>query len=109
VRVADESEYLPENTPQWEGPACYELGVKTMRGRKHEIMYVGETGNLRARISTYARDSSHLGNLIDNELRLGKSLYYRFQRKVSKENAVIMQNNLLARYDYPWNYQRNCD
>jgi len=109
VKVAIEDEYFPDNRPQWDGAACYELGIKTARGRNIAIMYVGETANLKDRISKYAQNGSHLADLIHDELCLGKSLHYRFQRKDSKDDAIIMQNNLLARYDYPWNYQRNLD
>jgi excinuclease UvrABC nuclease subunit len=109
LEVADVSEYNSDNIPEWEGPACYELGVGKPRGRSIEIMYVGETNCLRKRIASYARDGSHLEYYIDDELNSGKILHYRFQRKASKEDATILQNNLLEKYDYPWNYQRNCD
>ncbi|MBN1194475.1 MAG: hypothetical protein JXA08_03890 [Methanomicrobiaceae archaeon] len=109
LKVAEGRDYFNKNIPQWEGPACYELGTQKPRGSTVDIKYVGETTNLKIRISSYARNGSHLEYYIDDALRMGKSLFYRYQRKDSKEDAMRMQNNLLLKYDYPWNYQRNCD
>jgi hypothetical protein len=86
-----------------EGAACYELVLAGPRGGSPRVVYVGETGNERARLSCYARNGSHLSEIIDWHLTRGWTLYYRAQALGSKEAAKRMQDNRLARYSYPWN------
>jgi hypothetical protein len=86
-----------------DGPACYELILAGPRGGSLRIVYVGETGNERTRLTCYARNGSHLSKLIDWHLARGWTLYYRAQATVSKNAAKRMQDNRLARYFYPWN------
>jgi hypothetical protein len=71
------------------------------------IVYVGETGNERQRLLAYASRGSHRAKLIDWHLREDWHLYCRAQAKNSKEEAVRMQNSLLAAYEYDWNVQLN--
>jgi hypothetical protein len=86
-----------------EGAACYELVLAGPRGGSPQVVYVGETGNERARLSCYARNGSHLSELINLHLAHGWSLYYRAQALDSKEAAKKMQDSRLARFFYPWN------
>lgn len=90
----------------YDGPACYELGVGR-RVDRVKIKYVGETGNERQRMAQYGYDGSHLRDVINRRLDSGENLYYRSQRFSSREAAVLRQNNLLDAYDYDWNIQRN--
>jgi hypothetical protein len=87
----------------YDGPACYELAIAGPRGGSPKIVYVGETGNERARLSCYARHGSHLSALIDWHLKHGWSLYYRAQARGSKEAAKRMQDGRLANFLYAWN------
>jgi hypothetical protein len=90
-----------------DGPACYELGIRTPKGRNVTPVYVGETANEQRRIRLYASGNSHLEGEIGRALRVGCTLLYRGQAKPSKREAKRMQDRLLDRYDYPWNTQSN--
>lgn len=91
----------------WIGPAIYELSITGPRGGNRLIKYLGETHNEKSRLNTYARNGSHLWQLIDEELETGLLLWYRSLRMASKEDAVTRQNKLLGEYYYPWNKQLN--
>lgn len=91
----------------WHGATVYELSITGPRNGNRLIKYVGETGHEKNRISCYAANGSHLCQLIDEELENGSFLWYRSLRMKSKEEAVLKQNALLYKYDYPWNKQLN--
>lgn len=91
------------------GPACYELGTGGARGGNIQWRYVGETGNERKRITCYARNGSHLSKIINQHLNAGWRLYYRARICSSKQAAKQMQDNLLRRFKYDWNTILNGD
>ena len=101
-KIADRHQWYGHQF-DYDGPACYELAIAGPRGGSPKIVYVGETGNERARLSCYARHGSHLSVLIDRHLELGWSLYYRAQALNSKEAAKRMQDGRLASFFYAWN------
>lgn len=101
-KIADGNAWYPDCF-DYDGPACYELALAGPRGGSPQIVYVGETGNERARIMCYARNGSHLSEVIDWHLARGWSLYYRAHAALTKEAARRMQDARLARYFYPWN------
>ena len=53
----------------YEGPACYELGTGGPKGGNIQWRYVGETSNEKKRIEGYARNGSHLSEIINDHLR----------------------------------------
>ncbi len=91
----------------YDGPACYELGTGGPRGGDIQWHYVGETGNERERIGEYARRGSHLSEEIDSHLREGWYLYYRALACATKEEAKRLQDRLLSHWKYDWNDKRN--
>ena len=93
----------------YDGPACYELGTGGPRGGNIRVHYVGETANERKRLSEYARSGSHLSSTIARHLRDGWCLYYRACACSSKKAAKEMQDSLLARNKYDWNTIDNLD
>ena len=101
-KIADRKHWY-NDTFDYEGPACYELAIGGPRGGNMRIVYVGETGNEKRRISAYARHGSHLSEIIDWHLKKGWCLFYHAQAKKTKAAAKKMQNRLLAKYDYDWN------
>jgi hypothetical protein len=105
-KIADQHTWYSE-TLDWKGPACYELSIAGMRGGNRIIVYVGETSNERNRISKYARNGSHLSEIIHQHLADGWCLFYRGQVSLTKEAAVKKQNSLLTKYDYDWNIALN--
>ena len=105
-KIADRRHWFPEAL-DWNGPACYELALAGPRGGDLRIVYVGETVNEHSRVVAYASRGSHLAEIIASHLRRGWCLFYRAQAKVSKAEAVRMQNSLLADYDYDWNILLN--
>ena len=91
----------------YDGPACYELGTGGPRGGQIEPHYVGETVSEKRRMSSYARDGSHLSDIIDDHLKGGWTLYYRAVACSSKHSARKLQDNLLRKFEYDWNIQLN--
>ncbi len=87
--------------PDYGGPAVYELGTDDgFLVREPQSKYVGETGNLRVRMSQFGINGSNL-NL--NGIPEPKRLYYRFQRKKDKKSAQKAEREWLNRRDYAWN------
>lgn len=106
IRLAYGDEWFPENI-KYRGPATYELGVGGHRHGNIESVYVGETGNLRKRLSNYGEKGSHRWREIDDVLDRGYALYYRYQRRRSKQTAKSSEGYYLRKYDYNWNVQSN--
>ncbi len=102
IKIADENFWYPQEL-YYNGPACYELVVAGARKGNANIVYVGETQNEKCRITTHARRTSHLSEIIDWHLAKGWHLYYRSQALPTKEMAFEMQNRLLKTHIYPWN------
>jgi hypothetical protein len=91
----------------WDGPACYELGV----GRSASPVrrkYVGHTINEKRRMSEYAIRGSHLQSLIWKYLMNGNHLYYR-AIALSEYQAKKMEKKQLETYHYEWNKLNNSD
>lgn len=107
-KIADRRHWFDDEL-DWDGPACYELGIGGPRGGGIRIVYVGETSNEKRRVAAYACHGSHLSKIVASHLRDGWCLYYRACALKSKRAAVIMQNNLLARWKYDWNIMLNGD
>lgn len=101
-KIADENFWYPQSL-NYEGPACYELVIAGTRKGNAKIVYVGETKNEKCRITSHARRSSHLSEIIEWHLAQGWHLYYRSQALPTKEMAFQMQNRLLSKRYYPWN------
>lgn len=102
-KLADSTHWYDDEF-DYDGPACYELGVGHSRSRVRPT-YVGETKSESARISSYGAGHSHLSKTIDSYLRRGFNLYYRGMAVSSKAEAKAMQDNYLSEYDYEWNTQ----
>ena len=105
-KIADKEHWYDEEF-DWNGPACYELGLRGPRGGRHRTVYVGETINERSRLLSYAKYGSHLSVLIDEALDNGWHLYYHAIMCRTKEDAVTLQNRLLFRHYYEWNKKLN--
>jgi hypothetical protein len=105
-KIADRHNWFSDDL-DWDGPACYELGIAGPRGGNLKIVYVGETSNEKRRVATYASSGSHLAEIIEKHLKDGWHLFYRAQIKASKKDAVRMQNGLLEKFDYDWNLLLN--
>jgi hypothetical protein len=101
-KIADQNAWYSDCFDH-DGPACYELVLAGPRRGSPQIVYIGETGNERARLTCYARNGSHLSGLINWHLARGWVLYYRARAAISKEAAKRIQDTRLARYFYPWN------
>jgi hypothetical protein len=101
-KLADRGQWYSDALPDAE-PGCYELATGGPRGGNLVIRYIGETGNLRSRLYSYGRTGSHLGVLIDAELRRGSSLFFRVYRRSCKDEAVAMEYRQLKRWFYQWN------
>lgn len=105
-KIADRHSWFDDQL-DWDGPACYELGIGGPRGGGIKIVYVGETTSERRRVIGYASHGSHLAEIIDWHLRQGWCVFYRAQAKRSKRAAVCMEDNLLAKFRYDWNIKLN--
>jgi len=93
----------------WDGPACYELGLAGPRTGKLEIMYVGETDNEKRRMAQYGSYGSHIKKEINKGIRDGWILWYRAQAFDTKKKAKAFQDSLLGKYNYPWNIIDNIE
>ncbi len=101
-KIADKKNCFVDHLT-YNGPACYELIIAGPRQGNSHIVYVGETMNEKRRISAYAKNGSHLKEVIDAHLKEGWCLYYRSQATLDKQRAFDMQNRFLRKYDYSWN------
>ncbi len=87
----------------YNGPACYELGLRRNQEEEPIVVYVGETGNESQRIHDYGYDGERLGREISEALKRGDTIVYRSSRTATKEEAGRMEKLLLSRGSYPWN------
>ena len=108
MKLAYGREWFPEHL-KYGGPATYELGLGGPRYGNIGSVYVGETGNLRKRMSDYGKEGSHLNDVIDEALDQGYSLYFRYQRRRTKWTAQRSEMYYLDKYDYDWNIASNTD
>lgn len=106
TKIAKYDEYFLDGLT-YDGPCCYELGIRQFLIEEILSVYVGETSNERKRISAYAVDGSHLRKLINRHLKAGHALYFRSQAKRTKSEAKRMQDSLLSNYKYEWNNHFN--
>ena len=104
-KLATAREWYPENI-EYSEAACYELGI---RGKwKHFVIqtYVGNTGNLKMRMTQYARNGSHLHKIVSKYWKYDYTLWYRYFPLSSKQKAENMEKELLDKFGlekYPWN------
>ena len=82
---------------RWDRTDCPCIGT-------HEGGDKGKRCSLRRRITEYATNGSHKSELIDRAITKGFSLYVRY---LISENAQVLENEYLARYDYAWNERHN--
>ena len=108
AKLAYGQEWFPENL-RYGGPAAYELGLGGSRYGNIRPVYVGETRNLKKRMSNYGEKGSHLFDVIDEALDEGYALYFRYQRRRTKRTAQRSEMYYLGNYDYPWNIPWNTD
>ena len=87
----------------YDGPVCYELGTAGPRGGNIRWHYVGHTKNEKSRMSCYGRDGSHLADIINDHLDRGWCLYYRAWAFDTKEEAAAMEKRRLKSKLYDWN------
>lgn len=109
TKIAIKKGYFSERLPEFDGPAIYQLGIGSPQGGTVTIKYLGKADNLRKRITQYAGASSHLGDVIDPNLRRGKALYYRYYRVNAPEKLLSLEKTHLRARKYDWNIQNNVD
>jgi len=106
--LATRNEWLSDFL-DYNGPSCYELATGGARGGRIQTHYVGETKHEKDRMARYGYDGSHLSEIIHWNLKRGWNLYFHGWTLPSKEAAIAMQNRLLCRHRYDWNYLLNRD
>jgi len=94
----------------------YEWGTKRplLGETKSTVVYVGSTcrdkpGLFRGRILNYCQNGSHKEDLINDALLSGYEMWVRFKPTGVRFKllAEILENQLLAKYDYAWNKRNN--
>ena len=91
----------------------YEWRAKgTLDDQPNYIVYVGSTcrdkpGALRRRINEYCTGGSHKAKLMNDALTKGYELWVRVKTSEGRNNAEDMENKLLEKYDYAWNFREN--
>ncbi|MFA5213547.1 MAG: hypothetical protein WC406_09450 [Methanoregula sp.] len=107
-KIAIKNKFYGENLPAHDGPAIYQLGIRNPNGGAVATKYLGRADNLRNRISSYARDGSHLEeDAIKPILNKGYTLYYRYYKVKTPEQVRVLERNHLLKKDYDWNIQNN--
>lgn len=87
-------------------PGVYEFAISKKGGRRYKV-YIGESGSIRKRHQTYAKNGDHLLQLLDAAVRDGCTIWRRCKYVRTKEKAVSWEAWFLARYDYAWNARQN--
>lgn len=96
-RLANSEEWYPD-VLDYDGPACYELGI---RGKwKHYVIvtYAENTGNLSDRMYQYARNGSHLKKIVTKYWKYDYTLWFRYMRADSKQRAMALEKNRLKEF-----------
>ncbi|MGD0080830.1 MAG: hypothetical protein ABSB80_09325 [Methanoregula sp.] len=107
-KIAVKKGFYGDNLPVYDGPAIYQLGVRNPNGGSVSTKYLGRADKLRTRISSYARDGSHLWNdVINPTLNKGYTLYYRYYKVKTPEQVRILEKEHLLKKNYDWNIQNN--
>lgn len=115
-------------------PGVYELGIailNTKSGRETPskkskqqqgiiVVYLGQADNVRTRLQNYGREGSHLekgSSVVDpakEKLGLFKDIFsrgyailFRWAPMKSKRDAENTESQLLAKFDYAWNKEKN--
>lgn len=104
-KLANKFDWHPENL-SYDGPACYELGIKGKWKHYVIVTYVGNTGNLNSRMYQYAQNGSHLKKLLKKYWKFEYTLWFRYFQVNTKNQAVRMERNRLSEFGlerYPWN------
>jgi len=106
--LADKEIWYPDNI-NYDGPACYELGIKGKWKQVIKVInvtYVGKTYNLKVRMGQYGANGSHLGKYVEKYLKHGYTLYFRYYPTRNESEANSMEKERLQKYGlerYPWN------
>lgn len=94
----------------------YEWRVTDKNGENPSVVYVGSTCPradapgpwlLENRIVAYTTHGNHKAELINYVLRRGCELGVRFKPALNAQEAQEMENELLRKYNYPWNIRNN--
>lgn len=84
----------------------YQLALKT--DDAWCIVYVGETKNLRERLADHANERTNTAVAIAGALdNAKKTVYVRYFRVKTKEDAVRLEAAMLAARNFPWNKASN--
>lgn len=105
-KIAEHGLWYDDDFDEYTGPACYELAIGGPRLGDLTIVYIGETKSEKERILKYAKNGSHISEIIYLHLKEGWHLYYRATALSSKKEAKEMQDRLLLNFGnsrYPWN------
>jgi hypothetical protein len=96
------------NEIKYQGPACYELGIRGKWKQYVIPVYVGNTDNLFRRMDQYGRNGSHLRKLLLKYRNHDYALYFRYSPHRMKSAAQKEEKDLLLKFGlerYPWNTQ----
>lgn len=94
----------------------YEWRVTDKDGTNPSVVYLGSTcppapgpgpWHLENRIVAYTRHGNHKAKLINDVLTRGCELWVRFKTARTHQEASRMENELLRKYNYPWNIRDN--
>lgn len=94
----------------------YEWRATEEYGTNPSVVYLGSTcppapgpgpWHLENRIVAYTRHGNHKAELINDVLTRGCELWVRFKTAPAHQVASRMENELLSKYNYPWNIRNN--
>ena len=106
-KLAEDDEYLPVD---FQKSACYQLGIGGPRGGGIRIKYIGYSSNLRDRMRSYGNHGSNISKEIDEAIEEGYSIFYRFKKCNTEQQAQECEQRQLRqlsrlrnRSRYMWN------
>jgi len=95
-----------------QGAAVYEFQLRE-HGKNNLTVYVGSTYRSRGdtsprqRIQQYLQNGAHKVELIEDALDKGMEIWVRIMKTSGMDQANEVENQLLDKYEYPWNARRN--
>ena len=104
-KLADKDSWYPENL-NYDGSACYELGIRGKWKQSVTVTYVGETSNLKTRMVQYGKYGSHKWRELNKYWKYNYTLYFRYYPTKNAESAKSLEDDRLEKFGlerYLWN------
>ena len=92
-KLAEDDEYFEVD---YHRPACYQLAIGGSRGGNIRIKYVGYSNDLKERMRSYGNHGSNIAGEIDHAIEEGDSIFYRYKKCTTENQAWECEQRQLA-------------